>query len=233
MTIAIITARGGSKRIPRKNIKPFLGKPIIQYSIEAARQSGVFDTVMVSTDDTEVAEVAKSCGAAIPFMRSEETSNDYAVTSAVLREVLDTYERNGQVFKSMCCIYPTAPFITAARLREGMELLASTGADSVIPVVRFSFPPQRGLILDNGCLRMMYSEYLNTRSQDIKPMYHDAGQFYCASVDAFMREGKLLMNNTIPLILSENEVQDIDTPDDWEIAETKYKILKGNEYGAI
>ena len=176
-TAAIITARGGSKRIPRKNIREFCGKPILAYSIEAALRAGVFDTVMVSTDDREIAGIAEKYGAQVPFFRSERTSNDFAVTSQVLAEVLEEYEKLGEHFDSVCCIYPTAPFLTPDRLRAAMELLEQTKADSVLPVVRFGFPPQRGVVLEDGYLRFRWPEHRNARSQDLEPFYHDVGQF--------------------------------------------------------
>ena len=223
--LAIITARGGSKRIPKKNIKEFCGKPILAYSIEAALSSGVFDTVMVSTDSEEIADVAKRYGAEVPFYRSPETSNDFAVTSQVIGEVLDEYQKRGIKFDQVCCIYPTAPFVTAARLKEGMELLSARQADSVLPVVKFSFPPQRAVVEENGFLQYVYPEHRNTRSQDLQPQYHDVGQFYCLNCERFAKERILVMDKTVPLILSELEVQDIDTNEDWEIAEIKYRRL--------
>lgn len=227
--LAVITARGGSKRIPRKNIKDFCGKPIIAYSIEAALESGAFDTVMVSTDDREIAETAEKYGATVPFFRSEKTSNDYAVTSQVLAEVLEEYESRGQYFDRVCCIYPTAPFITAERLRAAMELLEEKQADSVLPVVRFSFPPQRGVVMEDGFLKFKWPEHRNTRSQDLEPFYHDVGQFYCVNVESFRKQQVLVMEKTVPLILSELEIQDIDTEEDWKLAELKYRMLKEKE----
>lgn len=224
--LAVITARGGSKRIPRKNIKDFCGKPIMAYSIEAALKSGVFDTVMVSTDDREIAEIAEKYGATVPFFRSEKTSNDFAVTSQVLAEVLEEYESRSQRFDRVCCIYPTAPFITAERLRTAMELLEEKQADSVLPVVRFSFPPQRGVVLEDGFLRFKWPEHRNTRSQDLEPFYHDVGQFYCVNVESFREQQVLVMEKTVPLILSELEIQDIDIEEDWKLAELKYQMLK-------
>ena len=226
---AVITARGGSKRIPRKNIKSFCGKPILAYSIEAAIQSGVFDTVMVSTDDEEIAEIAKMYGAEVPFFRSEKTSNDYAVTSQVLAEVLEEYERRGEHFDMVCCIYPTAPFITAKRLRSAMELLTETEADCVLPVVRFGFPPQRGVVLEDGYLKFKWPEHRNTRSQDLEPFYHDVGQFYCVNVESFFKQRVLVMEKTVPIILSEFEIQDIDTEEDWKLAELKFRMLREKE----
>lgn len=223
--IAVITARGGSKRIPRKNIREFCGKPILAYSIEAALGSGVFDIVMVSTDDEEIASIAKTCGAEVPFMRSRENAGDFASTRDVIGEVLREYESRGQRFDELCCIYPTAPYITAERLKEAMALLKASGADSVVPVVRFSFPPQRGVVIRDGFMRFQWPEYAQTRSQDLEPFYHDAGQFYCLSVKSFSEQNVVVMEKTVPLVLPELEVQDIDTQEDWELAEIKYRLL--------
>jgi len=224
--IAIIPARGGSKRIPRKNIKDFLGKPIIAYSIEAALASEIFDTVMVSTDDKEIAQVARKYGADVPFMRSAETSTDTAATVPVLIEVLSEYAKAGKNYEHGCCIYPCAPFVTSARLKEGMDSLLNSGANSVLPVARFSYPPQRGLVMRENKIAMLHPEHLNSRSQDLEPMYHDAGQFYCFKVSALLTQERLFCQHTLPLILGNMEVQDIDTEEDWRAAEIKYKILK-------
>ena len=186
--LAMITARGGSKRIPRKNIKEFCGKPILAYSIEAARSSGAFDEVMVSTDDPEIAGIAVKYGASVPFFRSEATANDYASTDDVIMEVLKTYEERGEHFDNFCCIYPTAPFVTGERLKQAMELLADS--DSVMPVVPFSYPPQRGLLIsEEGFLKRQFPEYALARSQDLQKIYHDCGQFYACRTDVFLKEG--------------------------------------------
>ena len=184
--IAIITARGGSKRIPRKNIKNFCGKPIIAYSIEAAINSALFDEVMVSTDDAEIAEVSKKFGADVPFMRSEKNSDDYATTADVLNEVLDEYSKRGKNFEYMCCIYPTAPFVTAEKLQRAFNSLVEKNADVLIPVVKFSYPPQRSFILDDGFLKYKWSQYARSRSQDLEKFYHDAGQFYFYRTTSFV-----------------------------------------------
>ncbi|MCH5274568.1 MAG: pseudaminic acid cytidylyltransferase [Lachnospiraceae bacterium] len=223
--VAIITARGGSKRIPKKNVKPFLGKPIILYSIQAALSSGIFDEVMVSTDDEEIAELAKAAGASVPFLRSEEAANDHATTADVLWEVFSTYREQGRNFDYACCIYPTAPFVSGEKLRKAMTMLQEAEADSLLPVVRFSFPPQRSVVLRDGFLSFRWPEHMNSRSQDLEPFYHDAGQFYCMKVSSFLEQKRLVMDKTIPFELPELEVQDIDTLQDWEIAEVKYQIL--------
>ena len=227
-TIAIITARGGSKRIPRKNIKEFCGKPILAYSIEAALQSDIFDAVMVSTDDKKIAEIAVRYGAEVPFFRSEQTANDYAVTSDVLQEVLTEYEKRGETFDALCCIYPTAPFLTAPKLQKAAELLKEMAADSVVPVVRFGFPPQRCVVMSEGYLQFKWPEYALTRSQDLEPFYHDAGQFYFLRTASFVEQKKMFMDKTVPLEMEELEVQDIDTEQDWKIAELKFRMMKEN-----
>ncbi|MDR0556232.1 MAG: pseudaminic acid cytidylyltransferase [Holosporaceae bacterium] len=223
--IAIIPARGGSKRIPRKNIKEFLGRPIVAYSIEAALQSKIFDEVMVSTDDKEIADISIRYGAKVPFFRSLEMSTDMAMTAPVLIEVLGEYKKRDCDFEYCCCIYPCAPFITPERLRYGMELLIMKNADSVLPVVKFSYPPLRGLVIRDQKLRMLFPENYERRSQDLEPMYHDAGQFYCMKTDALVKECGLFCKNTLPIELSDLEVQDIDTMDDWKVAELKYRML--------
>ena len=223
--VAIITARGGSKRIPHKNIRPFLGRPIISYSIQAALSSGAFDEVMVSTDSEEIAQVAREYGARIPFFRSAQTAGDYASTDEVIYEVLQAYEKQGIRFERFCCIYPTAPFLTADKLKQAMSLLDTS--ESVMPVVPFSYPPQRGLILEGGRIRRNDPEYQNARSQDLEKLYHDCGQFYACRTDAFLRDKTTDVEDLVPMILSEMEVQDIDTEEDWEIAELKYRKMAG------
>nr|WP_120468926.1 pseudaminic acid cytidylyltransferase [Parablautia intestinalis]RKI91724.1 pseudaminic acid cytidylyltransferase [Parablautia intestinalis] len=223
--LAIITARGGSKRIPQKNIKEFCGKPILYYSIEAARDAGIFDEIMVSTDDKEIAGLAKKAGASVPFFRSRETAGDYASTDDVIMEVLKAYEALGQIFDAFCCIYPTAPFLNGTRLREAMMLLEK--ADSVMPVVPFSYPPQRGLIIrEEGFLARQFPAYSAARSQDLPKIYHDCGQFYACRTEPFLQAGTTDVEKLLPLVLTEMEVQDIDTPQDWALAEIKYKLSK-------
>lgn len=226
--IAIITARGGSKRIPRKNIKDFLGKPIIAYSIEAALDSGVFDEVMVSTDDAEIAEIAKKYGAKVPFMRSEKTADDHATTADVLREVVGEYKNRGMEFDNICCIYPTAPFVTAEKLKKALALLKEKDAWMVYPIVPFSFPPQRCTVIRDGKAYMLHPEHRNTRSQDLEPYYHDCGQFYFYDWDAFEKCNGNIIENVYPIIMPETEVQDIDNMSDWKLAEMKYQqMLEG------
>lgn len=222
--LAIITARGGSKRILKKNIKEFCGKPIIAYSIEAALESGVFDEIMVSTDDIEIAEISQYYGAKVPFMRSERTSNDFATTNDVLKEVIDEYKKRNLEFEHICCIYPTAPFITGTKLKEAYEALCKKKVETVMPVVSFSFPPQRAMIINNEKLIYQYPEFKNTRSQDLEKIYHDAGQFYFFNAKTFCESGVIVGENVYPIIVSDLEVQDIDNIEDWLIAEMKYKL---------
>jgi N-acylneuraminate cytidylyltransferase len=223
--LCIIPARGGSKRIPRKNIKPFMGKPIMAYSIEAAMQSGLFDEVMVSTDDEEFAEIAKQYGASVPFLRSEKTANDYASTVDVLLEVLMMYCERNEVFDNICCLYSTAPFVTSDRLKEAYGNIEK-GAEASFTMVQYSYPVQRSLRLnDKGYVEMVYPEHLSSRSQDLEPIYHDAGQFYFTKVSALKEQKTLWCKKTIPLVLSELEVQDLDTLTDWQLAEMKYSLI--------
>jgi pseudaminic acid cytidylyltransferase len=224
--LAVIPARGGSKRIPRKNIKPFIGKPIIAYSIAKAIECGLFDEVMVSTDDHEIAEIARSLGASVPFMRSEKSADDFATTFTVINEVAETYKKNGRVFDNTCCIYPTAPFIRTEHLHEGLRLLTDKKFITVFPVVRFGYPVWRGQKIDeNGKTSMVWPENLNKRSQDLDVVYHDAGQWYW--INNSLIKDSLYTDNSGSVILSENEVQDIDTMTDWQIAELKFKLFAG------
>lgn len=224
--IAIITARGGSKRIPGKNIRDFCGKPIMIYSIEAAIQSGVFEEVMVSTDSLEIAEIAKEAGAKVPFLRSAKTSDDFATTADVIMEVLENYKKTGREFDSICCIYPTAPFVTAEKLKRAMILLEEYHAKKVLPVAAFSYPPQRAYVADGKFIRMKIQENANRRSQDFETMYHDCGQFYGYDVQAFMQTRGQIWEEVVPIIMPESEVQDIDHEEDWKIAELKYQVMK-------
>lgn len=224
--IAIITARGGSKRIPRKNIKEFCGKPIIAYSIEAALESGLFDEVMVSTDDEEIAEIARFYGAPVPFMRSKATSDDYATTADVIIEVLKEYEEHGCNFGLLCCIYPTAPFVSADELVKAWDIIES-GAPSVIPVTDFDFPPQRGFgISEDGNVFYAYPEYAFARSQDLPRMVHDCGRFFMARTEVFLAHGTAVVEGCRSLYIDPRFVQDIDVPQDWELAEMKYRMMR-------
>jgi pseudaminic acid cytidylyltransferase len=224
--LAIITARGGSKRIPRKNIKKFLGSPIIKYSIDAALGAGCFDEVMVSTDDQEIANIAAGLGAKIPFMRSIDASNDHATTAEVVLEVLESYKKQGIEFEYFCCIYPTAPFITSEKLKTAYEMLISSGAKSLIPIVSFGFPILRSFKIEDGLVKMNWPEHMATRSQDLPPAYHDCGQFYFLKTDNFLIDKKMYTDLMIPFEMPESEVQDIDNEEDWKVAEIKYTFLK-------
>ncbi|WP_435356283.1 pseudaminic acid cytidylyltransferase [Emticicia sp. SJ17W-69] len=224
MTIAIIPARGGSKRIPRKNIKDFLGKPIIAYSIEAAIESKLFDEVMVSTDDEEIAAIARQCGAKVPFARSSENANDYATTVDVLVEVLESYKALNRTFETGCCIYPTAPFVSAEILQKSFQILDNEKLDSIYPIQKFSFPPQRGVVFDAKKLRWQNPENAQIRSQDLTPIYHDAGQFYFFKTEKLLKNRSILTQNTSGIVISEMDAHDIDNEEDWKIAEFKYRL---------
>ena len=220
--LAIIPARGGSKRIPRKNVKPFLGKPMLAYSIEAALATGLFDEVMVSTDDEEIAEVARQYGAKVPFMRSAETANDFATTDDVLREVVTKYKELGQSFDNFCCIYATAPMIQSKDIVAAFERLQSSDFTIVYPVVAFSYPIWRCLDMDeNGSMKYHWPEYELSRSQDLPKEYHDTGTFYWHKIEKWMSGD----NRTGGIEVDETTIQDIDTETDWKIAEMKYKLL--------
>jgi N-acylneuraminate cytidylyltransferase len=226
--LCIIPARGGSKRIPRKNIKDFLGKPIIAYSIDVAIQSNLFDEIMISTDDEEIAKVAKQYGAKVPFMRSRENANDFATLADVLIEVVDQYKNIGKTFKNVCCVLPTAPLTSHSRIKEAFTKLANENLDSVLPVVEFSYPILRALEFDeNKRLKMIWPENLRTRSQDLKPAYHDSGSFCWVKTNALLAEKTLLCKNGSAIVLPQTEVQDIDNDTDWKLAELKYKLLNG------
>lgn len=228
--IAIIPARGGSKRIPHKNIRDFNGRPVIAYAIEAAKKSNLFDTVMVSTDDHGIADIAARYGAEVPFMRSAITADDNATTADVLREVLTAYAEQGETFDIACCIYPTAPLLTRERLREAMELMEeSDEPDVVMPIVRFSYPPQRAFVMKDGYLTMAEPQNRDVRSQDLEPLYHDAGQFYLFRTESFLKDGQLLTGNVRAMELPELEVQDIDSETDWAMAELKYRWIHAGE----
>jgi pseudaminic acid cytidylyltransferase len=224
--IAIITARGGSKRIPRKNIKLFNGFPIIKYSIDAAIDSGVFDEIMVSTDDFEIAEIAIKYGAKVPFMRTAENSNDFSTTADVIEEViLDYQSKLGLNFEYLCCIYPTAPFVTSEKLVQTMNLLINNKADCVLPVVKYGYPIQRSLKIEGGLIKMNWPENYLSRSQDLESIYHDCGQFYFMKTSSLLDQKKLFAEFTIPFEVSELEVQDIDNEIDWKLAEIKFNLL--------
>ena len=226
--IAIIPARGGSKRIPGKNIKNFLGKPIMAYSIEAALKSGCFDHVMVSTDSEEIAEIARKYGAEVPFLRSEKTSGDFATTDDVLLEVLSEYEKRGETFEYMACIYATAPFVTGEALNKAIDILKTEKTTMVMPLVAFSYPPQRCYTIGEDNLAVFKNpEYLTARSQDLEKLYHEVGQYYVFDVSKYVPLQGKIEDNISALIVDDIEAQDIDTEDDWKIAELKYQLIHG------
>ena len=224
--ICIIPARGGSKRIPRKNIKTFCGKPIIAYSIEAALSSKLFDEVMISTDDEEIATIPIQYGANVPFLRSDENSNDYASTVDVILEVLQKYQNMDKLFTHVCCIYPTAPLIQIKNLTKAYHILLNQNFETVFPITSFSFPILRALQVDEGNrVNMIWPENMTKRSQDLAPAYHDAGQFYWMKVSDIQQNKKLYTDYSGVVILNDLDVQDIDNDIDWVVAEMKYKLM--------
>ncbi len=226
--VCIIPARGGSKRLPGKNVRPFRGRAMVCRSIDAARASGVFDTVMVSTDAPEIAAFAREAGAEVPFLRSAAAASDHATTAEVLREVLERYAETGTNFETACCLYPTAPFVEADDLARGRGLLLESAFDVVMPVAAFSYPIWRSLDRDSeGRVRLNFPDNLNARSQDLPVAYHDAGQWYWFRTEAFFRTGVLMGANTGSVVLSADRVQDIDTEEDWGIAEMKHQRVFG------
>ena len=223
--LCIIPARGGSKRIPRKNIKPFLGKPIIAYSIEAALNSKLFDEVMVSTDDLEIAALSKKYGAKIPFMRSEKTSNDYSTTFEVIEEVVLKYKEENKFFEYTCCLYPCSPLIKIDFLKSSFNHLIINKFDSVLPIIPFNYPIQRAFKQNDLKINYLYPEFINTRTQDLERSFYDAGQFYWIDTDVCLKNKEIISVNSGSVELSELETQDIDNEIDWRIAEIKYKIM--------
>lgn len=219
--LCIIPARGGSKRIPRKNIKDFLGKPIIAYSIEAALESGLFTQVMVSTDDEEIAEVAKKYGAEVPFFRSKKTADDFATLADVVEEVKEFYLKQHREFDNICCVLATAPFINGELIHKVFMEMQERDFDSVRPVIRFSYPPQRGVKMEDGKISFFNPDFASTRSQDLEPVYYDAGMFYWMKFELGLKG-----INRGGFEISELEAHDIDTLEDWKIAEIKYTLLK-------
>lgn len=227
-TLCIIPARGGSKRIPRKNIRPFRGRPMLAWSVAAARASGAFHTVMVSTDDEEIANVAREAGAEVPFLRSPAASDDYATTADVLLEVLGRYAEAGHRFDLACCLYPTAPFVNAEDLSDGRRRLETGAFDVIMPVAAFSYSIWRSLKRDElGAVRLNFPQNLNARSQDLPPAFHDAGQWYWFRTEAFLASRVLMGENTGSVVLPAERVQDIDTEEDLALAELKHERLFG------
>jgi pseudaminic acid cytidylyltransferase len=222
--LCIIPARGGSKRIPRKNIKEFMGKPIIAYPIELALKSGLFAEVMVSTDDEEISAISKYYGAKVPFTRSDSTSDDFATTASVIEEVITKFKLSGVNFDSICCLYPCTPLLSIDNIVNAHKILINSGADSVIPVVEFEYPIQRSLQINEGKIQFSHPDNALTRTQDLEKYYHDAGQFYWMKADIFMENQNIFTNNSQFIILSHFECHDIDNELDWKLAELKFKL---------
>lgn len=226
MRLAVIPARGGSKRIPRKNIKLFCGKPMIAWSIEAALQSGCFDRLIVSTDDAEIADVARQYGAAVPFMRPAELSDDHTGTIPVMRHAVEWSNAQGLAAEQVCCLYATAPFVRAEDIRQGLQILEETGGDYAFSVTSYAFPIQRAIrITERGRVEMFSPEYFSTRSQDLEEAYHDAGQFYWGRASAWLQGKMIFSPDSAPVLLPRHRVQDIDTSEDWLRAEWMFKAM--------
>ncbi|MGA6102020.1 pseudaminic acid cytidylyltransferase [Psychrobacter pocilloporae] len=227
MKVAIIPARGGSKRIPRKNIKQFCGKPMIAYSIEAAIESGCFDRVIVSTDDTEIAEVAKAYNAEVPFIRPEELSNDHAGTIPVIQHAVNWLIEECEAPEFICCLYATAPFITPEAIKQGLQQLEDTNAAYAFSATSYAFPIQRAFRIKPSLgVEMFEPQQFNTRSQDLEEAYHDAGQFYWGTKEAWLTEKVIFGPESTPVILPRHRAQDIDTPEDWQRAELLFKAMQ-------
>ncbi|MCQ4262833.1 pseudaminic acid cytidylyltransferase [Stutzerimonas stutzeri] len=228
MRVAMIPARGGSKRIPRKNVKSFCGKPMIARSIEAALESGCFDRVIVSTDDAEIAEISCNHGAEVPFMRPPELSDDHTGTVPVIRHAIEWLLANGECPQQVCCIYATAPFISGEDIRRGLQVLGESHCDYAFSVTSYAFPVQRAIrITHEGRVSMLQPEHCNTRSQDLEEAYHDAGQFYWGRVSAWLEGKPVFGSHSAPVLLPRHRVQDIDTPEDWVRAEWLFKAMQG------
>lgn len=227
MRLAVIPARGGSKRIPRKNIKPFCGKPMIAWSIEAALASDCFDAVIVSTDDAEIADTALQYGATVPFMRPVELSDDYTGTIPVIQHAVEWHRQHSQSPEDVCCIYATAPFVRAEDIQQGLAILQETGSDYAFSITSYAFPIQRAVrITSEGRIEMFQPEHFNTRSQDLEEAYHDAGQFYWGRANAWLQGKPIFTPDSAPVILPRHRVQDIDTLEDWMRAEWIFKAMQ-------
>jgi N-acylneuraminate cytidylyltransferase len=227
MRLAVIPARGGSKRIPRKNVKVFCGKPMIAWSIEAALQSGCFDEVVISTEDHEIAEVAKQYGASAPFMRPASLADDFTGTTPVVRHATEWFQQRGIVPSEVCCIYATAPFLQVDDLRRGLDLLLANKCSYAFSVTSYPFPIQRAIrITEQGRVEMLHPEHFNTRSQDLEEAWHDAAQFYWGRTEAWVAERVIFSRESVPVVLPRHRVQDIDTPEDWSRAEVMFKSMQ-------
>lgn len=232
MRTAVIPARGGSKRIPRKNIRPFCGKPMLAWSIEAAQKSGCFDRIIVSTDDAEIAAVALQSGAEVPFMRPERLSDDHTGTTAVVQHAVEWLIAQGGDISEVCCLYATAPFVTTGDIQEGLELLLQSGAQYAFSVTSYPFPIQRALrVTEQGRIALFQPEYADTRSQDLVEAYHDAGQFYWGTRDAWLGATAIYADHSVPVVLPRYRVQDIDTLEDWETAVRMFEAMRNRSEG--
>lgn len=226
MNLAIIPARGGSKRIPRKNIKLFCGKPIISYSIDCLKKTNLFDRIIVSTDDKKIADISIEFGAEIPFMRPRKLADDYTTTIDVIKHAIQWFNEKDKIFNNVCCLYPTAPFVRPKYLLDGYHLLQSTDISFVFPVATFPSSIFRALKrTEDNRLKMIWPEHINTRTQDLPETYHDAGQFYWGEANAFIRNNAIIKEQSSPIIIPRYLAQDIDTKEDWEQAELLFKAL--------
>ena len=229
--VAVIPARGGSKRVLRKNIRDFHGRPMLSWSIEAALASKCFGQVIVSTDDEEIAEVARACGAEVPFIRPIELSGDHVATIPVVAHAVNWLRQNGSPPGFVCCIYATAPFLSVEDLCRGFDLIQQTGGDYVFPVTMFDFPIQRAIrVKETGQVEMFQPEHFSTRSQDLEEAYHDAGQFYWGKVAAWIDGTPFFSPNAWPLKIPKSRAQDIDTEEDWAIAERLFALQQTKKY---
>lgn len=225
--VAIIPARGGSKRLPRKNIRMFCGKPMIAWSIESAKASGCFDQILVSTDDEGIANVAREWGARVPFMRPAELSDDFTGTLPVIRHAVQWLEEHDVPAEYACCLYATAPFVSPADLQHGLQLIKDTGSRYAFSVTSYAFPIQRAIrITDNGRVAMFNPEHFHTRSQDLEEAWHDAGQFYWGTAAAWCEESPIFGEDSVPVKLPRHRVQDIDTSEDWLRAEWLFQAMQ-------
>jgi pseudaminic acid cytidylyltransferase len=229
MKLAVIPARGGSKRIPRKNIKPFAGKPMIAWSIEAAHASGCFDRIIVSTDDAEIADVARAYGAEVPFMRPPELSDDHIGTIPVVAHAVRWMAQQVGPVECACCLYATAPFVQSKDLRLALNVLQRSGAQYAFSVTSYAFPIQRAIrIRADDRVEMLNPEHFNTRSQDLEEVFHDAGQFYWGLSNAWLNHLPIFSHDSVPVRLPRERVQDIDNSEDWRVAELKFKLMSVN-----
>ena len=230
MRLAVVPARGGSKRIPRKNIKYFCGKPMLARSIEAALQSNCFDHIVVSTDDYEIAQVARQCGAHVPYMRPAALSDDHTDTTSVIVHAIEWFTAQGNPPELVCCLYPTAPFVHSEDIRTGLKVLIDSGAEYAFSVTSYQFPIQRAIRINtDNRVEMLNSEYFTTRSQDLTEAYHDAGQFYWGKASAWQQRKVLFSPAAAPVMIPRHRVQDIDTPEDWLRAELMFKAMQAEQ----